>query len=73
MSNPFFTLLSQTLVLFYGVPIKFISMRTKQGLAAAKAQGKQLDRPLGSKNRARPLDPHYQQIQELSERGLSIA
>ena len=37
---------------------EFISIRTKQGLAAAKASGKQLGRPQGSRNRKqRVLDP----------------
>lgn len=30
---------------------EFISLRTKQGLAAAKSQGKQLGRPRGSRNK----------------------
>jgi len=34
---------------------EYISMRTKQGLAAAKAQGKQLGRPKGSKNKREPV------------------
>ena len=48
-------------------------MRTKQGLAAAKAQGKMLGRPKGSKNRQRPLDPFREQIREHLQAGLSIA
>jgi len=36
---------------------EFISMRTKQGLAAAKAKGKLLGRPKGSRNKDRVLDP----------------
>ena len=36
---------------------EYISIRTKQGLAAAKAQGKQLGRPKGSRNKkGRALD-----------------
>jgi DNA invertase Pin-like site-specific DNA recombinase len=35
----------------------FISLRTKQGLAAARAKGKVLGRPKGSKNKERVLDP----------------
>lgn len=38
---------------------EFISIRTKQGLAAAKAQGKLLGRPIGSKNKKYnvPMNP----------------
>ncbi len=42
----------------------FISIRTKQGLAAAKASGKKLGRPKGSRNKNRVLDPFYEQIKE---------
>ena len=42
---------------------KYISMRTKQGLAALKAAGKELGRPKGSQNKkARVLDPYKDQI-----------
>ena len=50
----------------------FISIRTKQGLAAAKAQGKQLGRPLGSKNKMRLLDPYQNQIQSYLQMGLNL-
>jgi DNA invertase Pin-like site-specific DNA recombinase len=52
---------------------EFISIRTKQGLAAAKAQGKQLGRPKGSRNHDRPLDPYREQIEAYLQIGLSIA
>jgi DNA invertase Pin-like site-specific DNA recombinase len=42
----------------------FISIRTKQGLAAARAKGKQLGRPKGSRDKERVLDPHREQIKE---------
>lgn len=43
---------------------EFISLRTKQGLAAAKAGGKQLGRPKGSRNKERVLDPYKEQIRQ---------
>jgi DNA invertase Pin-like site-specific DNA recombinase len=42
----------------------FISVRTQQGLAAARASGKQLGRPKGSHDKERGLDPYRAQIQE---------
>jgi len=41
---------------------EFISMRTKDGLKAARADGKLLGRPKGSKGRHRKLDPFKEQI-----------
>jgi DNA invertase Pin-like site-specific DNA recombinase len=52
---------------------EFISIRTKQGLAAAKAQGKLLGRPKGSQNQNRPLDPYRDQIEAYLQIGLSVA
>lgn len=43
---------------------EFISLRTKQGLAAAKASGKMLGRPKGSRNKDRVLDPYKEQIRQ---------
>ena len=51
---------------------EFISVRTKQGLAAAKASGKKLGRPKGSRDTERVLDPHREQIKEYLELGLSL-
>lgn len=53
---------------------EFISVRTKQGLAAAKAQGKQLGRPKGSRNKKnRVLDPFKEQIQQYLVQKVPIA
>lgn len=52
----------------------YISMRTKQGLAAAKANGKLLGRPKGSKNKkGRVLDKHKEAIKKYLELGVSIS
>lgn len=51
---------------------EFISLRTKQGLAAAKARGQQLGRPKGSRNKERPLDPYREQIKAYLQAGLSV-
>jgi DNA invertase Pin-like site-specific DNA recombinase len=51
---------------------EFISLRTKQGLAAAKAQGKQLGRPKGSRNQDRRLTRYTEQIRAYLQIGLSI-
>lgn len=51
----------------------YISMRTKQGLAAARAQGKVLGRPKGSKNKERVLDPFRTEILDYLTKGLNIA
>lgn len=51
----------------------YISIRTKQGLAAAKAQGKKLGRPKGSKNKkGRALDIHRADLKRYLELKLSI-
>lgn len=51
----------------------YISLRTKQGLAAAKSKGTQLGRPKGSKNKERVLDPYNEQILEYLGMGLNLA
>ena len=51
---------------------EFISVRTKQGLAAAKASGKKLGRPKGSRDKERVLDPHREQIKDYLTLGLSL-
>lgn len=51
----------------------YISMRTKQGLAAARASGKLLGRPKGSRNRKGSiLTPFTEQIQTYHNLGISI-
>ncbi|MGD9152678.1 MAG: recombinase family protein [Gammaproteobacteria bacterium] len=53
---------------------EYISIRTKQGLAAAKASGKQLGRPKGSKNKnGSILTPFNEQIKKYLELGLTIS
>ena len=52
---------------------EYISTRTKQGLAAARAQGKVLGRPKGSKNKQRVLDPHHAEILSYLNQGLNLA
>jgi DNA invertase Pin-like site-specific DNA recombinase len=52
---------------------EYISMRTKQGLAAAKAKGKILGRPRGSRNKERILDPYRDQILDYLQMGLNLA
>ena len=51
---------------------EFISVRTKQGLAAAKASGKKLGRPKGSRDKKRVLDPQRDQMKEYLDLGLSL-
>ncbi len=43
---------------------EFVSLRTKQGLEAARAKGKQLGRPKGSRDKHRALDPYRATIKE---------
>ena len=50
---------------------EFISIRTKQGLAAVKARGQVLGRPKGRKNKSRPLDPYREEITRAINGGTS--
>ncbi len=52
---------------------EFISMRTKQGLAAARASCKKLGRPKGSRDKERVLDLYREQIKEYLYLGLSLS
>ncbi len=67
--------LSSLLLAIYGyfaqTEREIISERTKQGLAAARAQGKVLGRPKGSKNKNRVLDPFKDEIQKYLDMKLS--
>jgi DNA invertase Pin-like site-specific DNA recombinase len=58
---------------FAEVEREYISIRTKQGLAAAKAKGKILGRPKGSRNKERILDPYRDQILDYLQMGLNLA
>ncbi len=52
---------------------EFISVRTKQGLEAAKAKGVRLGRPKGSKNvKSRRLDPFRDQIKQFLIQGVTM-
>ncbi len=52
---------------------EFISMRTRQGLAAAKAKGKLLGRPKGSRNKNNKLMPFRDAILTYLNMGLDVA
>jgi DNA invertase Pin-like site-specific DNA recombinase len=53
---------------------EYISIRTKQGLEAAKAKGVKLGRPKGSKNKkGRRLDPFKPAIKKYLELGVNVS
>ena len=52
---------------------EFISMRVRQGLAAARAKGVKLGRPKGSRNKKRVLDPHRDEILKYLRKGIDLA
>lgn len=52
---------------------EFISMRVKQGLAAARAKGVKLGRPKGSRNKKRVLDSHREEILAYLQKGIDLA
>jgi len=51
---------------------EYISIRTKQGLAAARAKGRRLGRPEGSRNKKQILDPYREQIRSYLQMGLNM-
>lgn len=51
---------------------RFITIRTKQGLAAARAKGTKLGRPRGSRDKKRVLDPYREQIKEYLELNIPL-
>ena len=50
---------------------EFISLRTKQGLAAARASGKTLGRPKGTKIESK-FKEHFESIKEMLEKKVSV-
>lgn len=52
---------------------EFISIRVKQGLAAARAKGVKLGRPKGSRNRKRILDLYRDEILRYLQKGIDLA
>lgn len=48
----------------YNIASRSSDLRTKQGLAAARAKGKQLGRPKGSRDKYRILDPYRTTIRQ---------
>jgi DNA invertase Pin-like site-specific DNA recombinase len=67
--------LSSLLLAIYGyfaqTEREMISERTKQGLAVARASGKILGRPKGSRNKERVLDPYKKEIKNYLKLELS--
>jgi DNA invertase Pin-like site-specific DNA recombinase len=72
-NNPNSQLLLAIYSYFAETEREYISIRTKQGLAAAKAQGQLLGRPKGSKNKkGRALDNYRADLKRYLELKLSI-
>jgi len=70
--NPLLETMQKVFGYFAETERTFISVRTKQGLAAVKAKGIKLGRPKGHKNRERALDGHREEIMELLNLGVNL-
>ena len=71
-SGPHIELLLAIYSYFAEAEREFISMRTKQGLAAARINGKKLGRPKGSRDRQRILNPFWEQIKDYLQLGIPL-
>lgn len=70
--NPLLETMQSVFTYFTETERTFISVRTKQGLAAVKAKGIKLGRPKGHKNKERALDGHRDDIMELLNLGVNL-
>jgi len=70
--NPLANTMEKVLGYFAETERTFISVRTKQGLAAVKAKGIKLGRPKGHKNKERALDPYRDELMELLNLGVNL-
>ena len=70
--NPLLETMQNVFGYFAETERTFISVRTKQGLAAVKAKGIKLGRPKGHKNKRRALDDHREEIMELLNLGVNL-
>ncbi len=70
--NPLLETIEKVFGYFAQTERTFISVRTKQGLAAVKAKGIKLGRPKGHKNKERALDGYREEIMELLNLGVNL-
>jgi len=70
--NPLADAMEKVLGYFAETERTFISVRTKQGLAAVKAKGIKLGRPKGHKNKERALDSYRDELMELLNLGVNL-
>ncbi len=70
--NPLLETIEKVFGYFAETERTFISVRTKQGLAAVKAKGIKLGRPKGHKNKERALDGYREEIMELLNLGVNL-
>ncbi len=70
--NPLLETMQNVFAYFAETERTFISVRTKQGLAAVKAKGIKLGRPKGHKNKERALDGHRDEIMDLLNLGVNL-